>query len=153
MLLNLAKQMCKESAMLRESLIEATQFFAKDVLASEVSLFESCPMGSFYAAQIAIQGDANYQIAVYINKESLVKMAYLFLFEENPDEATLTDLIKEIANLIVGKAKVIAAAGGLNFDISTPDFISDNTSVSENDLEINFMFEDQVFSIAAKAKA
>ena len=139
--------------MLKESLIEATKFFAKDVLDSEVTLFESCPIDSFYAAKIAISGDANYQIAVYINKQSLAKMAYLFLFEEDPDDATLTDLIKEITNLIVGKAKVIAAASGLSFDISTPDFISDNTTVSENDMEINFMFEDQVFSIAAKAEA
>ncbi len=143
----------KERAMLKESLIEATQFFAKDVLGSEVSLFESCPMDSFYAAQIAINGDANYRVAVYINKESLTKMAYLFLFEEDPDDATLKDLIKEVTNLIVGKAKVIAAGSGLNFDISTPDFISDNTTVSENDMEINFMFEDHVFSIAAKAEA
>lgn len=139
--------------MLKESLIEATQFFAKDVLGTEVSLFESCPMDTFYAAKIAINGDANYEVTVYINKESLSKMAYLFLFEENPDEATLTDLIKEITNLIVGKAKVIAAAGNLAFDIATPEFISDSTGVSENDIEVNFMFEDQVFSIAAKAEA
>lgn len=139
--------------MLKESLIDATKFFAKDVLNTEVSLFESCPMDSFYAAKIAINGDANYHVTVYINRESLSKMAYLFLFEEDPDDATLTDLIKEITNLIVGKAKVIAAAGGLNFDISTPDFISDSTTVGENDMEINFMFEDQVFSIAAKAEA
>lgn len=139
--------------MLKKSLIEATHFFAKDVLASEISLFESCPMGSFYAAQIGVMGDINYNITVYINKESLSKMAYLFLFEEDPDDETLKDLIKEISNLIVGKAKVVAAAEGLNFDISTPDFISDNTSVDENDMEINFMFEDQIFSIAAKATA
>lgn len=139
--------------MLKKSLIEATHFFAKDVLSSEISLFESCPMGSFYAAKIGVTGDVNYNITVYINKESLSKMAYLFLFEEDPDDETLKDLIKEISNLIVGKAKVVAAAEGLNFDISTPDFISDNTGVDDNDMEINFMFEDQIFSIAAKATA
>lgn len=139
--------------MLKKALIDATHFFVKDVLDSEVSLFESCPINSYYAAAIDIRGDANHSVTVYINKKSLAKMAYLFLFEENPDNDVLKDLIKEITNLIVGKAKVLAADAGLNFDISTPRFISDNTTVDQNDLEINFMFENEIFSIAAKANA
>lgn len=139
--------------MLKESLIEATKFFAKDVLDSEVTLFESCPMDSFYAAKIDIQGDESHSVTVYINQKSLEKMAYLFLFEENPDKEVLEDLIKEITNLIVGKAKVVASAGGFNFDISTPTFISDSTNVAENDMEINFLFDNEVFSIATKAQA
>lgn len=139
--------------MLKKSLIEATHFFAKDVLNSEVSLFESCPTDSFYAAQIDINGDANQTISVYINHNSLAKMAYLFLFEEDPTHDVLEDLIKEIANLIVGKAKVVAADLGLHFDISTPRFLSSDTKVDASDMEINFIFEGDIFSIAAKAKA
>jgi CheY-specific phosphatase CheX len=110
-------------------------------------------MGSFYVAGIDINGDANHTVNLYIKRKTLEKMAYLFLFDETPDETVLTDLIQEIANLIVGKAKVVAAEKGLNFNISTPTFLSDNAQVSENDLEINFMFDDEIFSIAAKAHA
>lgn len=139
--------------MLKKSLIEATHFFAKNILDSDVSLFESCPVDRYYAASITINGQLNHTVTVYINRKSLCKMAYLFLLEDNPTEEILSDLIKEITNLIVGKAKVLASGNGLSFDISTPSFLSDTELVSDNDLEINFMFEDEIFSIAAKANS
>lgn len=79
-------------------------------------------------------------------------MAYLFLFEEEPTDEILCDLIKEIANLIVGKAKVVASENGLCVDITTPNFICEDAQAIQNDIEINFMFEGEIFSIAAKAK-
>ncbi len=136
--------------MLRESLIEATQFFSKEVLDTEVSLFDYAPTHSAYAAAIPVKGDVNADVTVYINRKSLNKMALLFLFEENPDEAALVDLIREITNLIVGKAKVIAQEKGVAFDIGTPEFIGADALLSTNDIEVNFMFEDEIFTVTAK---
>lgn len=138
--------------MLKKALIEATYFFAKNALNSDVTLFESCPIDKYYAASIDVFGDENHSIFIYINKNSLKKMAYLFLFEEEPTDEVLRDLIKEIANLIVGKAKVVAGENGLYVDIATPNFICEDTQAIQNDIEINFMFEGEIFSIAAKAK-
>ena len=136
--------------MLRESLIEATQFFSHEVLGSEVSLFDYSPTHSAYAAMIDVNGDVNATVTVYINKKSLTRMAFLFLFEENPDEKALEDLIKEIANLIVGKAKVIAQEKSLAFDIGTPEFLAQDAVLQPNDFEVNFMFEEEIFTLTAK---
>jgi CheY-specific phosphatase CheX len=134
--------------MLKTSLIHSTNFFAKEVLSSEVPLFESCSLEPSYCASIAISGEENYTIYVCIPRESLVKMAYLFLFEENPSEEILRDLIKEIGNLIVGKAKVIAANDhALHFDISTPTFVGNTVVATPSDFDINFEFENRIFSL------
>lgn len=133
---------------LQSALIEATQFFTRDVLATEVELFDTCPLTKAWVASIDITGDENGQVAVHIPEKSLRKMAVLFLFEEDPSHETLSDLIGEIANLIVGRAKVTAQAKGVGFDISTPNFHGHEKSVTTGaDRHINFLFEEEVFSI------
>jgi len=137
--------------MLKETLIESTHFFAKEVLDTEVELYESCSLLPGYAANITIEGDENLTISIHILPKSLKKMAYLFLFEENPDEEILQDLICEITNLIVGRAKVYAAERHkLHFNISTPNYLGQDVIIKQNDFEINFTFEDEVFSIIGK---
>ena len=133
---------------LQKALIEATQFFTKDVLDSEVELFDSCPLGTAWVASITISGDENAEVTVHIPEKSLRQMAMLFLCEDAPSHEVLSDLIGEIANLIVGRAKVTAAANGVNFDISTPRFHGNEEPVlAGGDPHINFLFEEEVFSI------
>lgn len=135
---------------LEEALIEATQFFTRDVLGTEAELFDSCPLNHAWAADIRTQGDENWRVTVHIARPSLEKMAYLFLNEEEPDGEVLSDLIKEITNLIVGRAKVTAASRGVNFNITTPDFKGDTIPVCANaEKRINFQFEGDVFTITA----
>ena len=136
--------------MLENALTEATKFFVNDVLGSNADIFESCVLGHAWAASITTKGDKECKITVYIADKSLTKMAFLFLYDENPDIETKTDLIKEIANLIVGKAKVLASEHNMSFDISTPTFEGDKERVCEKaDKSINFLFEEEVFSITA----
>jgi len=52
-----------------------------------------------------------------------VKMSELMLFEDNPDEAILKDMVCEMANLVVGGGKVKASEKGIHFNISIPEFI------------------------------
>lgn len=136
---------------LEKALKEATTYFVNDILGSKAELFQSCTMGSAWAASIKISGEQSYKITIYIADKSLTKMALLFLNEDLPDMETKTDLIKEIANLIVGKAKVVAQSDGLIFDISTPSFEGDKERVC-NDVnrQINFLFEEEVFTITAR---
>jgi CheY-specific phosphatase CheX len=136
--------------MLKDALIKSTQNFTKEVLDAETPVYESCPLYHAYSASIEIEGDENYHIAVHIAEKSLKKMAYLFLFEENPDAETLEDLIKEISNIIVGKAKLHASQSGLSFTIKTPQFLGANIPIEQNDFDINFTFEDEIFSITGR---
>ncbi len=135
---------------LQEALIEATRYFTRDVLGTEAELFDACPLKEAWVASITITGDAAYEVAVHVPHESLKRMAFLFLYEDAPDEAVLTDLIGEIANLIVGRAKVVAQSKGLEFEISTPRFHGSEEPIATGpDLHINFLFEEEVFSITA----
>lgn len=135
---------------LEEALIEATRFFTRDVLGAEAELFDSCPLTHSWAACVHTEGDENWRVTVHIAQPSLEKMAFLFLNEEQPDGEVLTDLIKEISNLIVGRAKVTAAARGVNFNITTPDFKGDAVSICRGaDKCINFQFEGDIFTITA----
>lgn len=137
--------------MIKDALIKSTQIFTKEVLDVETSIFESCPLYHAYSASVEVYGDINYHVALYIPEKSLKKMAFLFLFEEDPDAETLEDLIKEISNIVIGKSKVYAADDGLNFKIKTPQFLGSNVKVEANDFDLNFTFEDEIFSIIGKA--
>ena len=59
-------------------------------------------------------------------------MAQILLCEETPDEQTLKDLSCEIANLVVGSAKVIAANANRHFDITTPKSLSLEAFCADN---------------------
>lgn len=135
---------------LEKALIEATEFFVQDVLSAKTTIFDSCALGHAWASSITTRGDEAYKITIFIADRSLEKMAFLFLNEENADMEVKTDLIKEICNLIVGKAKVVAQEAGMNFEISTPTFEGDKERVCNNaDKNINFLFEEEVFTITA----
>lgn len=56
------------------------------------------------------------------------------LCESNPQEEELYDLCKEIANLVIGKAKVLYSQQNIQISIGTPSFMGEN-SISQNGLE------------------
>jgi CheY-specific phosphatase CheX len=139
--------------MLKEIITKATNIFIQDALDSEAKPTQQIVQEACYVAKIDISGDENYEFFIYIDKKTLTTMAYMFLLEQAPSEDILQDLIQEIANIIIGKAKVLAGDKKLNFDISTPEFISSNSKASNNnDLELNFIFEKSIFSIIGKEK-
>ncbi len=77
----------------------------------------------FYVSSIDIVfKDRNKTILLYSDPAMLSEVARILLFEDNPDEECLVDLCKEIANLVVGHAKVLASDAGYNFKIATPVF-------------------------------
>ncbi|PAF46845.1 chemotaxis protein CheX [Helicobacter sp. 12S02634-8] len=57
------------------------------------------------------------------NKPFLQILCKHFLLDENPTQDTLMDMSQELANLIIGRAKVITKQKGGNFNISTPKFL------------------------------
>lgn len=65
------------------------------------------------------------ELEVYLvfNKKFLHFMCENFLGEENPSLEALEDMAKELANLVVGHAKVLTQNKNQNFTISTPQYL------------------------------
>ena len=139
--------------MLKEIITKATNIFVQDALDTKAMPTQEVVQGECYVAQIDISGDENCEFFIYIDKKTLTKMAYMFLLEKNPSDEILKDLIQEIANIIIGKAKVLASEKNLNFDISTPKFVTTVGKIPLNSgLGLNFVFEENIFSIIGKEK-
>ena len=77
------------------------------------------PLTQGYLASIKLNDTTIYILA---STPLLTLLAQNLLFEDNPDTATLQDMTKELANLIVGKAKVLSQEKGQAASISTPLF-------------------------------
>ena len=136
--------------MIEDVIVEATKIFAKDVLDTKVFLEEDKIIeNTECVSKIEINGEHNYQIYVAISKKSLKKMAHIFLLEEEPTKPIIQDLLKEISNIIIGRAKVILQEKyNINSTISTPEFI--NNYKFNDEKVVSFTFEGDVFSIFIK---
>lgn len=80
----------------------------------------------FYGSAIAlIENEREHIWYLFFEKKVLDEIALNLLFEENLCEDDLDDLLKEIANQIIGSAKVILE--GLNphitYQLSVPEFM------------------------------
>jgi CheY-specific phosphatase CheX len=102
-----------------------------------------------YIAEISISGDKNYDIYVIIPQRKLEYISELWFGDKNDYDTK--DLVKEIANLIVGNAKVIAENKGINFTISTPKFLGEYKNIDYDDI-LKFKFKNRCFYILFKGK-
>ena len=85
---------------------------------------ESHPVEKGYIAQIPFTDGTDEFIAqLWIEKPTLKELAGILLFDENPDEETLKDLTAELANFIVGHAKMAASDRDLPYQMQTPTFL------------------------------
>ncbi len=88
---------------------------------------KNIPNHSAYTATIPYRSYSKEQIAtIWVQKPTLKKLSNILLFDDNPDEETLEDLTKELANFIVGHAKMLAHNQDLDYDIKTPKFAGIN---------------------------
>lgn len=110
--------------------------FEIDLLESEEGIFEG------YVSSIkAIKNGIEEEIFFIFSKEMLLCVSGILLMDHNPDENTLGDLCKELANIVVGVAKVVASDMGIDFHISTPTFLG-ITSVQPHDrLSLSYIHE------------
>ncbi|WP_201353602.1 hypothetical protein [Hydrogenimonas urashimensis] len=81
------------------------------------------PKKEGYMANIPFSdGKRNFVAEVWIERPALEKLANILLFDENPDSETMEDLTAEIANFIVGHAKMVASDRNLPYRMETPEF-------------------------------
>ena len=77
------------------------------------------PLENGYLSSIKLDDTSIYILA---SKPLLLLLAKSLLFEDTPTEEVLQDLTKELANLIIGKAKILSQEAGKDPSISIPLF-------------------------------
>ncbi len=103
----------------------ATKSFCKDIAGLKV-LDAKCFGHDFYGSAIALyENGVETQWYLLFKKHTLNECSKSLLFEDNLNEEDLDDLVKEVANLIVGSAKVILENQNPDkeYKVSTPDFL------------------------------
>jgi hypothetical protein len=114
---------------MKEAVIQATENFCSTILC-EVPQPTSQLGHYFYGSAIAlIENEYEHMWYLFFEKEVLDEIALNLLFEENLCENDLDDLLKEIANQIIGSAKVLLEEKYPNNDyhLSVPEFMGNVT--------------------------
>ncbi len=93
-------------------------------LGIELQQCKSRPRQNGYRAQIpfCMDSDGSSTATVWVQRQTLKKVSEILLFDDDPDEETLKDLTSELANFIVGHAKMLASDKSLKCKIETPKF-------------------------------
>ncbi len=110
---------------MKQAVIEATENFCSTILCEIPRMVENLG-GQFYGSAIAlIENECEHIWYLFFEKETLNEIAKNLLFEDNLCEDDLDDLLKEIANQIIGSAKVILQGRNPNCDyqLNMPEFL------------------------------
>ncbi len=95
----------------------------KESLGIEIEHCKHRPKQKGYVSKICFSyADKRGYAILWVQEPTLKKVSEILLFEKNPDDETLKDLVSELANFIVGHAKMIASDKGLKCSIETPVF-------------------------------
>lgn len=136
-----------------DRILEASNNYFKQFYPEFPSSVEDFKSQDFFVSKIeAINDEFKKEIYFFLDM-SLIKEVYFFMvgdFEVSQEE--LKDFSCEIANLIVGSAKVLAQDDVDVFKISTPIFVSHATDIVSNDYDksASFSINEKLFSIKAR---
>lgn len=87
----------------------------------DISMVEDkVPLKKSFTSKIRLDSKIFY---IVVNKALLLRFAMDFLGEKNPNDATLIDISKEMANLAIGKAKVLYEESGSILKLGIPEFV------------------------------
>jgi len=106
--------------------VNATENFFRDILSLDIKRCKNTKAKDLFCSQINFfKADRKLTFNFYFKKETLKNISEIFLFERELDEKSMKDLTNEIANLIIGSAKVLAEDEDekSRFKISTPKFM------------------------------
>ncbi|AZV45996.1 hypothetical protein C3L23_01540 [Nautilia sp. PV-1] len=103
-----------------------------------------------FVSKISISGDENYDIYIVVPHE---KLSYIANYYFGDDSYDTEDLTKEIANQIIGNAKIVAQKRNVSFDIGVPEYLGEFDKNIEYDDILSFKFNgDKCFYILFKGK-
>lgn len=104
---------------------QATTEFCTDIVDLEIKDAKSIGKNLYGAAIALYENETEYQWYLLFQKHTLNEFSKALLFEDSLNEDELDDLVKEIANMIIGSAKVILEKTNNqnSYKLSTPDFL------------------------------
>lgn len=142
---------------IENALVESAHSFAQDMLGKTARVIKggdertNAVQKNSCAASMWVSGGENWHIRVHFTKPCLKKIAAVLLEDKTASDATLSDLVCEISNVIVGHAKMIAAQKGTHFDVSTPHFDAKFASISKlATARCYFELEGDIFALTAR---
>jgi CheY-specific phosphatase CheX len=123
----------------------------KNYLESIEASFNECDNKNIkgYVSKVSISGDVNGDIYIVIPKRKLDLVSQYWFGDENYE---IEELVNEIANMIVGNAKVVAQKKGINFNISIPLFLGENIDNLEYDDILAFEYYNVCFYLLFKER-
>jgi len=111
---------------MRELIIKSVENFFRENLAFDTVSKEKIELRSVYISKISLGFEDKDENFYLILGSSLVKeIASAMLFERDPDDDTIKDLVNETANLIIGNLKMLLCedSGLDDIELSTPEFL------------------------------
>ena len=128
---------------------QATHSVFSDAFGHDVSEAEKNMRAGRYNSSIKIKtNDDDIDVFFTFNKKTLAKLVQDYMFEDSPDEETIVDFSCEMANLIVGTAKVFANDDNHMIDISTP--LVEESYPKKLSKEFTYNFNDMNFKIGVR---
>jgi CheY-specific phosphatase CheX len=132
-------------------MIDIIKKSVKNYLASLEADFDECKNENIngYVSKIEIDGDKKADVYVVVPRKKLEYISEYWFGDKNFDEKDLTN---EIANLIIGNAKIVGNEKNINFNISTPEFLGEYKNNIDYDGVLSFRYRDVCFFILFKEK-
>jgi CheY-specific phosphatase CheX len=131
-------------------MIDIIKKSVKNYLSSLESDFSECENKNIngYVSKVEIKGDKEADIYVVMPKK---KLDYISMYWFDNMDYNIKDLTNEIANLIIGNAKIIASKKNINFNISTPEFLGEYKNIDYDDV-LSFKYKNVCFYVLFKEK-
>ncbi len=137
--------------------ISATENFFLHTLQMQAKVEARDSAEEIYTTLITLcSEDVEYHFFLCMHESMLQKMAAELLFEDNPDQDTMIDLLNESANLIIGNAKVLweESEPKIELKLTTPQYQGyfEKNFSKEFDQRIFLKAEDEAVMIGIKAQ-
>lgn len=89
-------------------IVQAIELFFDQTLGIQLIPTQRCPSKAGYYVRIDILTDGiAKQFVVALNEAMVLQISNILLLEKTPDIPTKEDLAKEVANIIIGRAKML----------------------------------------------
>lgn len=111
------------------TILQAAENFCKHQIGLPHTIAEMSDKKRTLIAYIDIETKCGIKHRTYLGCDDVLiqHIAEIFLGEESSDKETLTDMLLETTNMIIGSAKVLAEESDVNpFTISTPHFLKED---------------------------
>jgi len=118
--------------------------FFDNIIEDEIEDFDGdCAKSKYYISSIDFMvDDISETYDLYFQKETLENVAHVLLGDKHQSTKSIIDLSNEVANLLIGSAKVLIEESNVNIDykISTPSFIGEDMEFDESKYEEKYIF-------------